>query len=294
MGETEALNALYLLDLCQELVPGFRSLVSRERLAKAAELSPHDRVRDVLLHERRPDEWQRVIEPSDPPAALLVNRERDTNLLHDASRAVSDATKLLSGATLGGVGMVTDTIGVTTNAEESLADAAENAIDLLGDGVIEVVGSMDGTADDFAEKGMVGAVGDGMADAVDMLSDFVGFTMNGIADGVKDSLDWVAADESPAVASRPMVAHKLAISVVDLFGEEQSLGLRLENRVVTKLLRPEAETVGWCLGDCILGVGSAPVNTQEELLNAIVRAKEAFKLQGTPLKFLVERLGPKK
>merc|ERR1712014_376796 len=42
-----------------------------------------------------------------------------------------------------------------------------------------------------------------------------------------------------------------------------------------------------------VGLGTGPVKNQEELLVAISVAKEALKAKGTPMRFIVERLGTK-
>mmetsp|Transcript_118129 Transcript_118129/g.381272 ORF Transcript_118129/g.381272 Transcript_118129/m.381272 type:complete len:99 (+) Transcript_118129:2-298(+) len=51
--------------------------------------------------------------------------------------------------------------------------------------------------------------------------------------------------------------------------------------------------MGWRAGDCIVAVGPGLVATQEAMLAAIGAAKEALKTNGTPIRFLVERLGSK-
>ncbi|CAE8637188.1 unnamed protein product [Polarella glacialis] len=126
------------------------------------------------------------------------------------------------------------------------------------------------------------------------MSDFVGDAVHGIAGGVRGALDWVTGEESSAGAETDVHAtHKVVIGVAELFGEERSIGLRLEERLVTRFTKPEAEKLGWRLGDCIIGVGSQPVRSQDEMLTAIAEGKEALKANGTPIRFLVERLGPK-
>jgi len=188
---------------------------------------------------------------------------------------------------------MTDTLGITRNAEETLAEGAEDAVDLVGDSMNAVVGTIDdglsATADDLAKKGVVNTVGDGMADAVDLVSDFVGDAVLGVAGGVTGLLDWVteADQKGPDMPS----THKVAIVVAELFGEERSLGLRIENRVVTNFTKPEAAKLGWRLGDCILGVNLQQATTQEVMLEAIGQAKETLKTNGAPIRFLVERLG---
>ncbi|CAL1143399.1 unnamed protein product, partial [Cladocopium goreaui] len=80
-----------------------------------------------------------------------------------------DATKFVGGAAFGGVGLVTDTLGITKNAEDHLIKGAEDAVDLVSHGVGSVVDAvdngLDGTAKELQRKGVVGAVGDGVADA---------------------------------------------------------------------------------------------------------------------------------
>merc|ERR1712008_121895 len=178
----------------------------------------------------------------------------------------------------------------TDGAENDLVYAAEDAVDIVGDGVNAVVEGVDtgitGTADDIAEKGVAGTLGDGIADSVDIVSDFVGDAVQGVAGGVHAALNFLTG-------SPHMATHKVAIVVVELFGEERSLGLRLENRVVTKFTKTEAEALGWRMGDCIVGLGTGPVKNQDELLAAISVAKEALKAKGTPMRFIVERLGAK-
>lgn len=293
--EAGALNALYLLETCRELVPGFGDAVPEGRLGKAAELSPHGRVQAAVLLGEKPAEWAQAQQRGAQSSVILLDQgeEDDPGLVYEAGRAVGDATKFVGGAALGGVGLVADTLGVTENAEGALAEAAEDAVDIVGDGVNAVVDGIDtgisGTATDIQEKGLAGTVGDGMADAVDMVADFVGDAVHGIAGGVRGALDYLSGeggDGHPGIAT-----HKVAIVVAELFGEERSLGLRLENRVVTKFTKPEAEGLGWRLGDCIVAVGPGVVATQDGMLAAIARAKEALKAEGTPIRFIVERLG---
>eukprot|EP00448_Togula_jolla_P005947 CAMPEP_0170607924 /NCGR_PEP_ID=MMETSP0224-20130122/21311_1 /TAXON_ID=285029 /ORGANISM="Togula jolla, Strain CCCM 725" /LENGTH=469 /DNA_ID=CAMNT_0010933117 /DNA_START=46 /DNA_END=1455 /DNA_ORIENTATION=+ len=306
VAETSGLNALYLLETCKELVPGFKDLVSSDRLTKAAELSAHERVKAVVLLDHKPEEWERAAKQTATPSFMMLPREQaeeeeDKGIIYDAGRMVGDATKFVGGAAMGGVGFVTDTFGLTENAEEDLTEDAEGAVDLLGDGVNAVVehfdSGFDGTAHDFEEKGMVNAVGDGMADAVDIVTDFARDAVHGIAGGVRGALDWVtetqSADRSAAAASAMMAVHRVAIVVGELFGEERTLGLRIENRVVTKFTKPEAEKLGWKLGDCIIGVGNQQATSQDVMLASIGEGKEALKSQGTPLRFLVERMGPR-
>merc|ERR1711879_75710 len=96
-----------------------------------------------------------------------------------------------------------------------------------------------------------------------------------------------------AEGSDNTMTHKVAIVVAELFGEERSLGLRIESRMVTKFTKPEAEKVGWRLNDVIVGVGTKLVASQEEMLAAIAEGKEVLKSSGTPIRFLIERLGKK-
>jgi len=294
--EGGALNALYILEICKELVSGFKEKVPEERLTKAAELSAHGKVQAAVLLGQKPEEWEKAKNRSAPTTVVMFpEEEEDKGIIWDAGRAVGDATKLVGGAAFGGVGMVTDAIGVTDGAEDGLAVAAEDAVDIVGDGMNAVVEGVDdgitGTADDFAEKGVAGTLGDGIADSVDIVSDFVGDAVQGIAGGVHAALNFITGEED---GGEPHLAtHKVAIVVAELFGEERSLGLRLENRVVTKFTKTEAETLGWRLGDCIVGLGAGPVKSQEELLAAISVAKEALKARGAPMRFIVERLGAK-
>merc|ERR1719323_59922 len=278
MTEVGALNALYIMELCQELVPGFRDKVPADRLTKAAELSAHGRVQAAVLLGEKPKEWAKAAERAAPSSVVLLNQEEDNGIIAEAGRAVGDAgravgdvTKLVGGAALGGVGLVTDTLGVTSNAEGALADAAEDAVDLVGEGMNAVVEGVD--------DGITGTVGDGMADAVDMVTDFVGDAVHGIAGGVRDVLDLLAGEESSGAGAAPMATHKVAIVVKEFIGDEKSLGLRLENRIVTKFTKPEAQKFGWKLGDAVAGVGASFVASQEDMLARIAAAKEALKTQ---------------
>eukprot|EP00933_Yihiella_yeosuensis_P061747 TRINITY_DN64586_c0_g1_i1.p1 TRINITY_DN64586_c0_g1~~TRINITY_DN64586_c0_g1_i1.p1 ORF type:complete len:440 (-),score=109.66 TRINITY_DN64586_c0_g1_i1:84-1403(-) len=296
ISEAGSLNALYLLEICKELVPKFKEAIPEGRLEKAAELSPHSRAQAAVLLGEKPKEWELADKQGGGQVVMMLPQdhyEEDEGIVTEAGRAVGDATKFVGGAAFGGVGLITDTLGITDDAENELAETAEDAVDLVGDGVNAVVDTVgegiDGTADDFAEKGVVGAVEDGMADAVDLVSDFVDNAMHGIAGGVRDALDWVSGEEAPQNYS----THKVAVVVGELFGEERSLGLRLENRVVTRFTKPEAQRLGWKLGDCIMGVNLVQVNTQDEMLAQIAQHKEALKTSGTPIRFLVERLGEK-
>jgi len=295
MTEGGALNALYILEVCQELVSGFKEKVPEDRIKKAAELSPHSKVQAAVMLGQKPEEWEKAKNRTAPTSVLLFPEvEEDKGIIYDAGRAVGDATKFVGGAALGGVGLVTDAIGVTDNAEDGLATAAEDAVDIVGDGVNAVVDGVDtgitGTADDLAEKGVAGTLGDGIADSVDIVTDFVGDAVQGIAGGVHAALNFLTGEEE---GEPHMATHKVAIVVAELFGEERTLGLRLENRVVTKFTKTEAEALGWRLGDCIVGLGTGPVKNQEELLAAISVAKEALKSKGIPMRFIVERLGTK-
>lgn len=296
LSEAGALNALYLLKISKELVPGFKEKIPEGRLESAAELSPHKRAQDAVLRGEDPKEWALADQQgAGTQIVLLPQMEEEPSLLDDAATAVGDATKFVGGAAFGGVGLVTDTLGITRNAEETLAGGAEDAVDLVSDSMTAVVGTIDeglsGTADDLAEKGVVNTVGDGMADAVDMVSDFVGDAVLGIAGGVGGVLDWVTEAEPKGQQPAMPATHKVAIVVAELFGEERSLGLRIENRVVTNFTKPEAAKLGWKLGDCILGVNLQQATTQETMLEAIGQAKETLKTNGAPIRFLVERLG---
>lgn len=291
-SEAASLNALLLFEVCQELVPGFKAAVPDGRLQRAAELSVHERVQAAVLRGEKPKEWEQV--EARTSVMLLPQEEEDLGLIGEAGRAVGDGAKFVGSAALGGVGLVTDTLGLTSGAENALADGAEDAVDLLGDGVGHVVGTLDqgldDTADELRSKGVIGAVGDGVADAVDLVSDFVGDAVTGIAGSVKSTLDWVVGDQASPHCQDP-VTHKVMIVVAELFGEERSLGLRLENRIVTRFTKLEAEQLGWVLGDHIIGVGAQQVSSQDSLLAAIGEAKEVLKNTGTPIRFLVERLG---
>jgi len=296
ISEAGALNALYVLDIAKELVPGFREKIPEGRLEKAAELSPHPRAQAAVLKGEKPREWARA-DQANPSQVILLpqeEEEEESDLLTETGRAVGDATKFVGSAAFGGVGLVTDTLGITEGAEEELGNTAEDAVDLLGDGVHTVVSTLDhgldGTADDLHRKGVVGAVGDGMADAVDMVSDFARDAVMGVAGGVQGLLDFVAdSDQKPQAPE----SHMVAIVVAELFGEERSLGLRIENRVITNFTKQEAAKLGWRLGDCIVGVNTQQATSQEVMLAGIAQAKEALKQSGTPIRFLVERLGRK-
>ena len=84
--------------------------------------------------------------------------------------------------------------------------------------------------------------------------------------------------------------HKVTITVMELFGEEGSLGLRLENCVIIKITDAKAETLGWRLGDCIVGLETGPTKNQEELVAAISLGKQCLGTKGTPMKFVVEQI----
>jgi len=229
-------------------------------------------------------------QPSQPTFVRFPPEDR--SLIYGAGRAVGDATKLVGGAALGGVGLVTDRLGLTTDAQARLADSAEEAVDLVGDGMNAVVDSFDleGTAKELKEKGVVAAVSDGMSDAVSLVSDLVGDTAHGIAGGVHEVLAWVSK-EAPGRRHPLYETHTVEVTVAVLLGEEQSLGLKLENRVITKFTKAEAGKFGFHLGDCIIDVNDCVVQSQEELLEIIAAGKEALKTNGTPLRFRVERLG---
>ncbi|CAJ1327913.1 unnamed protein product, partial [Effrenium voratum] len=168
-SEASALNALYLVDICKELVPGFKDKIPAGRLESAAELTNHQRAKDYVLQGQRPDEWARG-DQEKSTVIMLPEQEEDSDLLTETGRVVSDATKFVGGAAFGGVGLVTDTLGITRNAEDKLAHTAEGAVDLVGHGVSSVVDAvdqgLDHTSHDFQKKGFVNAVGDGVSDAV--------------------------------------------------------------------------------------------------------------------------------
>eukprot|EP00441_Pelagodinium_beii_P027116 CAMPEP_0197659774 /NCGR_PEP_ID=MMETSP1338-20131121/49016_1 /TAXON_ID=43686 ORGANISM="Pelagodinium beii, Strain RCC1491" /NCGR_SAMPLE_ID=MMETSP1338 /ASSEMBLY_ACC=CAM_ASM_000754 /LENGTH=395 /DNA_ID=CAMNT_0043236863 /DNA_START=51 /DNA_END=1238 /DNA_ORIENTATION=+ len=292
MTEAGALNALYLLDLSKELVPGFKEKIPEGRVEKAAELSPHKRAQAFVLLGEKPSEWAQQKNGTTQVMLLPQGLDEDDDLISGAGRAIGDATKFVGGAALGGVGLVTDTLGLTKGAEDELAEGAEDAVDIVGHGVTTVVDTvgegLDSTADDLAEKGVVNAVADGAADAVDLVQDFVTDSVLGIADGVQDMLQWVSGEEQ---SSNKYETHKVAIVVAELFGEERSLGLRIENRVVTNFTKPEAARLGWRLGDCILGVNMQHTSSQEAMLACIGTAKEELRTKGAPVRFLVERMG---
>lgn len=304
--EAGSLNALYLIETCKELVPGFKDKVPEERLVKAAEMSPHQRTQAVMLLGQKPAEWTRAESEGAGTQIMLLHHEEEKGILEEAGEMVGDGARFVSGTALGGVGAISDGLGITRNAHEELTLAGEDAVDLMGEtvgdavdlvgdtayGVVEAVdGGIDGTADDFHEKGVAGAVGDGMADAVDLVSDFVEDAVHGVAGGVRWTLNQLAGEEEEEDEDDRFATHKVLIQVGELFGAEKSLGLRLENRIVTKLTMQEATILGWKLGDTIVGMASGPVNSQEELLTRIGLAKHELKTNGVPMKFVVERIG---
>merc|ERR1719188_1740025 len=302
-AEAGALNALYLLQTCQQLVPGFGDCVPKERLDSAAEISAHSRVQAAILKDEKPVEWTRaesakagtkmvLVQPGEDEPGML---EEAGDLLYDAGAAVGDGAKMITGTAFGAVGAISDGLGITDNARQDLADGAHDGVDLLtgtvGAAVDTVGDGLHGTMDDIAEKGVVDTVGDAAADSVDMVTGFVQDAVLGVADGVGGVLDWAFGTEREN--EQPHSTHKVLIEVKDLIGEERSLGLRLENRVLTRFTKPEAEGMGWKLGDCIIGMRAGPVQTQDEMLAAIASEKENLKNSGTPMRFVVERMGPK-
>merc|ERR1719188_518441 len=302
-AEAGALNALYLLQTCQQLVPGFADCVPKERLSSAAEITAHSRVQGAILKDEKPVEWTKadsakagtkmvLVQPGEDEPGML---EETGDLLYDAGAAVGDGAKMITGTAFGAVGAISDGLGITDNARQDLADGAHDGIDLLtgtvGAAVDTVGDGLHGTMDDIAEKGVVDTVGDAAADSVDMVTGFVQDAVLGVADGVGGVLDWAFGTEREN--EQPHSTHKVLIEIKDLIGEERSLGLRLENRVLTKFTKPEAEGMGWKLGDCIVGMRAGPVQTQEEMLAAIASEKENLKTNGTPIRFVVERMGPK-
>lgn len=258
MVESSALNALCLLEACRELVPGFAQKIPEGRLEQAARLSLHERVQSAVLLGQKPSEWEKAEKQPAQPAIVLLSGQ----------------------------------------------EPQEGPLDVLGDTVTTALGSIDsgidGTADDLVEKGLVRTLGDSMCDTVDIMTDFVGDAVGGIAGSVKDALDWVSSDTlgagpapAPLAPPRQHSTHRVAVVVTELFGHERSIGIGLENRIVTKFTRSEAESLGWRIGDCIVGVGARLVPTQESMLVAIGDAKETLKADGSPIRFLVERLGPR-
>ncbi|CAE7938043.1 unnamed protein product [Symbiodinium sp. KB8] len=484
-SEVGALNALYLMDICKDLVPGFKDKIPEGRLEKAAELSPHSRAKDFVLQGQKPPEWARAEQDR---GTVILLPEEETDLLTETGRAVGDATKFVGGAAFGGVGLVTDTLGITKNAEDKLASTAEDAVDLVGSGVSSVVGAVDQELSELSEMawlmlreseivlddlepamggvvrrqmlkedwalghcgpvsgsvlagfaalaesdldvtllqakiqlgrvlvetderrdlgssastseflrgveqlearvtalssrlermktrtpwffqpfdclvGIVRKMGDFLGDLVlhprsfawqqlgvfclclagvcvgalqlkqhrflsdktagasatamglsiglasvfvagaichplipwlliivDIVSDFVSDTVTGIADGVHGILNYATGTEEGA-AVPAQETHLVKIVIAELFGAEKTLGLRIESRVVTAFTKEEAVRLGWRLGDCILAVGRQRVSTQEVLLTGISSCKEALRMNGTPIEFLVERMG---
>ncbi|CAJ1378664.1 unnamed protein product [Effrenium voratum] len=123
---------------------------------------------------------------------------------------------------------------------------------------------------------------------VDIVSDFVSDTVTGIAGGVHDMLNFATGSEEAPQAPE---SHLVKIVVAELIGAEKTLGLRIENRVITAFTKPEAVRFGWRLGDCLVVLGRQRVASQEALLAGIAAAKEALRSNGNPMEFLVERLG---
>jgi len=287
IAEENALNALYLIEICRELVPGFGDSISQDRLVNAAQLSRHARVKSAIIEGDKPGEWERATNQTANISYIFLDEQR-TQSFDSAGRSFSDGAKFVTGAAFGGLGSASDALGLTTRAEARMLQGAEGTVDFVGSSVRD-------TAGDIRDKGVACAVGDGIADAADVVSGLVGDAVQGIAGGVRGALDWVSV-EGPNVlrgstTSGIYASHRLAIVVAELFGEERSLGLRLENRIVTRLTKPEASGLGWHLGDCVAGIGDSLVATQEDMLAAIGTAKEALKSSGTPIRFLVERVG---
>lgn len=79
--------------------------------------------------------------------------------------------------------------------------------------------------------------------------------------------------------------------VKELFGDEHSLGLSIDNRIVTRIKLSQSKELGWLVGDCILGVGDQVAGTQEALLAIIAEAKSVLRREGTPIRFVVQRMG---
>eukprot|EP00928_Gymnodinium_smaydae_P029544 TRINITY_DN22215_c0_g1_i1.p1 TRINITY_DN22215_c0_g1~~TRINITY_DN22215_c0_g1_i1.p1 ORF type:complete len:243 (+),score=65.86 TRINITY_DN22215_c0_g1_i1:57-785(+) len=133
--EISALNALYLLDVCKELVPGFAARIPAERLQKAAELSPYARVKAALLDETPPAEWEAARNARDSSSVFFFDQgDEYGGILSDAGRTIGDMTKTVGGAALGGVGHVTDKLGLTEQAEAKFAVRAHDAVDAIVDG----------------------------------------------------------------------------------------------------------------------------------------------------------------
>eukprot|EP00435_Cladocopium_sp_Y103_P005699 s849_g1.t2 len=132
------------------------------------------------------------------------------------------------------------------------------------------------------------------AERVDIVSDFVSDTVTGIADGVHGMLNFATgADDKDGSSVRGAVqdTHLVKIVIAELIGAERTLGLRIENRVITAFTKPEAARFGWRLGDVIQAVARQRTPTQEVLLEKIGTFKEALRTNGSPMEFLVERLG---
>ncbi|CAE8606355.1 unnamed protein product, partial [Polarella glacialis] len=109
MSEAGALNALYVLEICREIVPGFKEAIPAGRLESAAALSAHRRAQAVVLMGEKPKEWEeanlrngaaQVVlmpqavgagdpEPDDPPhqADHEEDDEEDDDIIGDAGRA---------------------------------------------------------------------------------------------------------------------------------------------------------------------------------------------------------------
>lgn len=303
-AEAGALNALYLLQTCQQLVPGFGDCVPKERLDGAAEITAHARVQAAILKGEKPVEWTRAESTKAGTQVVLVRGAEDEpgvleeagDLLYDAGAAVGDGAKVVTGTAFGAVGAISDGLGITENAQRDLQEGAHDGVDLLTGTVGAVVGTVGdgiaGTADDIAEKGVIDTVGDAANDSIDMVTGFMQDAVFGVADGVGGMLDWAFGTADKDIPDGP-ASHKVLIEVKDLIGEERSLGLRLENRVLTRFTKPEAEGMGWKLGDCIIGMRAGPVQTQDEMLAAIASEKENLKNNGTPMRFVVERMGLK-
>ncbi|CAL1143398.1 unnamed protein product [Cladocopium goreaui] len=127
---------------------------------------------------------------------------------------------------------------------------------------------------------------------VDIVSDFVSDTVSGIADGVHGMLNFATgSDDASGAAAGVQETHLVKIVIAELIGAERTLGLRIENRVITAFTKPEAARFGWRLGDVIQAVARQRTPTQEVLLEKIGSFKEALRTNGTPMEFLVERLG---
>eukprot|EP00435_Cladocopium_sp_Y103_P004946 s849_g1.t1 len=134
----------------------------------------------------------------------------------------------------------------------------------------------------------------GRSCVVDIVSDFVSDTVTGIADGVHGMLNFATgADDKDGSSVRGAVqdTHLVKIVIAELIGAERTLGLRIENRVITAFTKPEAARFGWRLGDVIQAVARQRTPTQEVLLEKIGTFKEALRTNGSPMEFLVERLG---